>query len=230
MRFEKVGYCYPSALSNALNDISFTVSEGDYLAIVGTSGSGKSTLLSIMGLINLPTNGKFLLFDTDVTEITENSKAALKNTEIGLIFQNFNLLGHLTVFQNLCIPLHYDRKVRRKDYREKVSKALAEVDMQDYINRYPNQLSGGQQQRVAIARAIVNEPSLILADEPTGNLDSRNAQIVFSILEKLNADGKTICLITHDQDYANKARRQFHIKDGHLVEAKQGENSEFVLA
>ena len=221
MKFDEVEYSYSKNEPAALKKVSLTVEEGDYLAIVGTSGSGKSTLLSIMGLINMPTGGKYYLFDTDVNDITESSKARLKNTEIGLIFQNFNLLGHLSIFHNVCIPLQYDPSVARRDYREKVINALSEVGMDEYVDRYPGQLSGGQQQRVAIARAIVNEPSLILADEPTGNLDSQNAQIVFTILEKLNAKGCTVCLITHDLEYAAKAKRQLHIQDGQIITNQQ---------
>lgn len=217
MRFSGVSYQYENSDSFAIKHIDFAIEEGDYIAIVGTSGSGKSTLMSMMGLINKPSSGKQFLFNTDVTEITESSIAKIKNSEIGLIFQNFNLLGHLSVFHNVCIPLNYDPSVRRRDYRERVMTALSKVNMQDYIDRYPNQLSGGQQQRVAIARAIVNEPSLILADEPTGNLDSQNALDVFAILEKLNQSGCTICLITHDAEYSSKARRQIHIKDGQIV-------------
>ena len=219
--FEEVNYCYQNTTQLALNNVSFSLMEGDYTAIVGTSGSGKSTLMSIIGLINSPSSGHYYLFDTNVAQITERSKAKLKNQEIGLIFQNFNLLGHLSVFHNVCLPLTYDANTPRKLYREKALNALRQVDMEDYIDRYPNQLSGGQQQRIAIARAIVNEPSLLLADEPTGNLDSHNAQVVFSILEKLNAEGRTICLITHDENFALKAKRQLVIRDGMLVTQKQ---------
>ena len=157
IRFEEVNYCYQNTTQLALNNVSFSLMEGDYTAIVGTSGSGKSTLMSIIGLINSPSSGHYYLFDTNVAQITERSKAKLKNQEIGLIFQNFNLLGHLSVFHNVCLPLTYDANTPRKLYREKALNALRQVDMEDYIDRYPNQLSGGQQQRIAIARAIVNE-------------------------------------------------------------------------
>jgi putative ABC transport system ATP-binding protein len=230
MRFESLEYQYANNSKPALKHINLSVEEGDYLAIIGTSGSGKSTLMSIMGLINPPTRGRYYLLDTDVTRITEDSKAKLKNQEIGLIFQSFNLLGHLTIYQNVCLPLHYASNVPRSTYQEKVLDALSQVNMEAYLDRYPNQLSGGQQQRVAIARAIVNNPTLILADEPTGNLDSANAKSVFAILETLNLAGKTICLITHDHQFAMKAKRQIFIRDGQILETQQEAVSEKAIA
>ena len=230
IRLEKVSYCYPNETTAVLRDISFSIEEGDYLSIVGTSGSGKSTLLSIMGMINKPTKGTYYLHGTDVQDITEASIARLKNQEIGLIFQNFNLLAHLTVYQNVCLPLTYNTTVQRKQYRNKVLQALKEVDMESFIDRFPNQLSGGQQQRVAIARAIVNQPSLILADEPTGYLDSNNSEIIFNILEQLNVGGCTVCVITHDMNYANKAEKQLVIKDGQIETKKIVKISESSMA
>ncbi|WP_032097070.1 MULTISPECIES: ABC transporter ATP-binding protein [unclassified Alteromonas] len=220
IQFKSLDFVYPHSTVPALSGVNMTISEGDYVAIVGTSGSGKSTLLSILGLINEPTSGKYLLLDTNVTDLTQQSVAKLKNAEIGLIFQNFNLLGHLTVYQNVCLPLTYNASVSRKEYREKVVSVLKLVGMEDYLKRYPRELSGGQQQRIAIARAMVNDPSLILADEPTGNLDTSNAEIIFDILESLNKAGKTICLITHDIQFAKRAKVQYTIQDGKLTHAK----------
>ena len=220
IQFKNLDFVYPNSTTPTLSSINLSISEGDYVAIVGTSGSGKSTLLSILGLINEPTSGQYLLLDTNVTDLTQQSVAKLKNAEIGLIFQNFNLLGHLTVYQNVCLPLTYNPSVTRKEYLEKVVSVLELVGMVDYLKRYPRELSGGQQQRIAIARAMVNDPSLILADEPTGNLDTSNAEVIFEILESLNSQGKTICLITHDKEFANRAKVQYAIKDGKLTHAK----------
>lgn len=212
---------YPDTEINVLNDINLTINEGDYIAIVGTSGSGKSTFLSILGLLNKPSKGDFLIAGTNVLNLTNKSLSLLKTHEIGFIFQNFNLLSHLSILQNVALPLCYNAEVKRSEYRGKVIDALDEVNMSEYIDRKPDQLSGGQQQRIAIARALVNNPSLILADEPTGNLDTKNSQQVFDLLAKLNKAGKTICLITHDIQYASKAKRLWHIEDGRLLNQHQ---------
>ncbi|GHE76773.1 ABC transporter ATP-binding protein [Thalassotalea profundi] len=212
-----LSFRYPKAENDTLKGVSFEVNKGDYIAIVGTSGSGKSTLLSILGLLNKPTTGSYQILGTNTTKLTNNSLSLLKNNEIGFIFQNFNLLSQLTVYDNVALPLTYNPLIKRGDYKEKVYKALAYVNMEDYGKRLPEQLSGGQQQRIAIARALVNEPSLILADEPTGNLDSSNSQQVFELLGRLNNDGNTICLITHDMEYAKKAQQQWIMSDGQLV-------------
>ena len=215
---KQLSFTYPGAQKKTLKDVSLEIKESDYLAILGTSGSGKSTLLSILGLINPPTEGQYLILGTDTKDLTERSVALLKNREIGFIFQNFNLLNHLTVQQNVALPLTYNADVARGAYHDKVKAALDKVAMADFAQRYPAQLSGGQQQRIAIARAIVNNPSLILADEPTGNLDSENSQRIFEIFDQLNNAGKTLCLITHDENYARRAKRQLRISDGQLHE------------
>jgi len=211
-----LNFHYPKTKTDVLHDINLTIKQGDYIAIVGTSGSGKSTLLSILGLLNQPTQGNYSILGTNTTHLTQSSLSLIKNHEIGFIFQNFNLLTQLSVFDNVALPLTYNPQVKRVQYRNKVLKALQQVDMEDFIDRSPDQLSGGQQQRVAIARALVNGPSLILADEPTGNLDSKNSLQVFDLLERLNIQGKTICLITHDDAYAQKAKSIWQILDGKL--------------
>lgn len=217
IKFENVNYKYPNNQHSVLVDVSFSIFTGEYVSILGKSGSGKSTLLSILGLINKPTNGEYFLADTATSHLTNKSIALLKNREIGFIFQNFNLLSHLNVFDNVAIPLSYNSDIQRKDYRERVEKVLSLVDMIDFINRYPDQLSGGQQQRIAIARALVNSPSLILADEPTGNLDSKTSSQVLDVFDDLHKMGKTICLITHDNNYAKRAERTLAISDGSLL-------------
>jgi len=216
IEMESIGFKYPKSKNYALQNINLSIKEGDYVAITGTSGSGKSTLLSILGLITPPTIGNYLILERNTLNLTDKSKSLLKNNEIGFVFQNFNLLSHLNIYDNVALPLSYNPLIKRKDYLEKVQTALELVGMNDYIERNPTQLSGGQQQRIAIARALVNEPSLILADEPTGNLDSENSERIFQLLEQLNHVGKTICLITHDSSYAKKAKKRFHIKDGML--------------
>jgi putative ABC transport system ATP-binding protein len=216
IKLENLHYQYPKAETAALTNINLSIEKGDYLAILGTSGSGKSTLLSILGLITKPTQGECFLLGTATSALTKNSVALLKNREIGFIFQNFNLLNHLNVFNNVALPLSYNSDIPKKNYAEHVQKALSLVDMEEFEARFPDQLSGGQQQRVAIARALVNSPSLILADEPTGNLDSKTSDQIFSVLDELHNKGKTICLITHDTNYATRAKRRLNMNDGFL--------------
>jgi putative ABC transport system ATP-binding protein len=218
IRLESLCYQYPKAQTQSLTNINLSIEAGEYLAILGTSGSGKSTLLSTLGLINKPSTGEYFLLDTATSSLTNKSVALLKNREIGFIFQNFNLLSHMSVFDNVALPLSYNTEVSRKDYKQHVEHALSLVNMQEFSSRRPDQLSGGQQQRVAIARALINSPSLILADEPTGNLDSKTSDQVFSVIDDLHATGKTICLITHDVEYAQRAKRRLHMVDGSLKE------------
>lgn len=217
LEFKKVDFHYPNSKEPALKEISFAINEGDYVAFHGTSGSGKSTLMSILGLINFPTSGDYLLSGVSTSNLTRDSVNAVKNQEVGFIFQNFNLLSRMTVIDNVCLPLTYNNKVHRKEYKDKAKAVLEMVGMSSFLDRKPHELSGGQQQRVAIARALVCDPSLILADEPTGNLDSENSAQIYNILEQLNRDGKTICLITHDQNYALKAKTVFNVSDGRLT-------------
>lgn len=217
IQFENASFKYKGNSENTLENINFSINKGEYIAITGTSGSGKSTLLSLLGLMNKVSTGSYLISGINTQNLTKDSVAAIKNREIGFIFQNFNLLSHMSVFDNVALPLTYNSSVKRSEYKDKVQEALRKVSMESFIYKKPNQLSGGQQQRIAIARALINKPSVILADEPTGNLDSSNSQLVYELLEQLNMDGNTICLITHDESYAKKAKRRLHMRDGKLT-------------
>lgn len=199
----------------ALENINLEIKAGEFAAITGPSGSGKSTLMYLLGLLDSPTSGSYFLNGKDTAHLWENSLAALRNQEIGFVFQSFNLLGRTSAFLNVALPLIYAGV--SKDEREmRARKILKEVGLGDKINSLPNQLSGGQQQRVAIARALVTNPSIILADEPTGNLDTKSGAEIMAIFEKLHQEGKTIILITHDKEVAKYARRVIHIKDGRI--------------
>lgn len=205
--------------THALSDANLTVEEGEFLAVSGPSGSGKSTLLALLGLLDTPTSGEYLLAGTDVSELGPYQRALIRNREIGFVFQSFNLIGNLTVVENVALPLFY----RGTDSRERVDRAmevLERVGMASRAGHFPGQLSGGQQQRAAIARALVGEPSLLLADEPTGNLDSDNGKIVLQLLDDLHKGGATLCLVTHDPNCAAIAERQVHMLDGKLFEAQ----------
>ena len=200
---------------NVLKGIDLEVLEGDFIAIMGPSGSGKSTLMNIIGCLDKPTSGKYFLDDTDISQLDSDSLAEIRNTKIGFIFQNFNLIPRTTALENVELPIIYSTN-NHKEIRQRALQSLDLVGLSDRINHTPSQLSGGQQQRVAIARAIVNNPSIILADEPTGNLDSKAAATVMDILDKLNAEGTTICLVTHDPRSAKKAKRQVYLFDGEI--------------
>lgn len=200
----------------ALKDINLKIRRGAFLAIIGPSGSGKSTLMNIIGLLDRPTRGSYRLDGQDVGKFREGKLAQLRNKKFGFIFQNFNLLQRTTALQNVALPLVYAGIP--KDKRCKMSKdALVDVGMEEKINSLPNQLSGGQQQRVAIARALVTNPEVILADEPTGNLDSRTGAQIIALLGKLNKKGKTVILITHSLEIARKADRVIRLKDGRII-------------
>lgn len=200
--------------TRALDEINLSILKGDYTAMVGPSGSGKSTLLSIMGLLDTATSGRYLLSDIDVTGMTRNQQAKVRNEHIGFIFQSFNLISELTVEDNILVPLSYSQGLSKNECRDRIDEVLEKVNMQHRKKHYPSQLSGGQQQRVAIARALVGKPSLILADEPTGNLDSENAQAILDLLKSLNEDGATICMVTHDPRSMADANRCIKIRDG----------------
>jgi putative ABC transport system ATP-binding protein len=204
--------------TNALDDIHLDIQEGEYVAINGPSGCGKSTLLSIIGLLHMPTQGEYQLDGMDVSSIKPSQQAYIRNRRIGFIFQAFNLIGDMNVFENVELPLTYRKELDKKDRNAMVIEALDKVEMSHRANHYPAQLSGGQQQRVAIARALGGEPKVLLADEPTGNLDSRNAAIVMNLLEDLNRAGCTICIVTHDQSSAQRADRQVTLFDGKIVD------------
>lgn len=204
--------------THALSDVSLELHKGEYLSIGGTSGCGKSTLLSILGLLASPTSGRYTLNGTEVSDINTLERARIRNQEIGFIFQAFNLIGELTVEENVSVPLSYRENVSRSERRERAAAALERVGMAHRLNHFPAQLSGGQQQRVAVARALVGEPEILLADEPTGNLDSKNGEAVMALLDELNAGGSTICMVTHDTRYAEFAQRSVHLFDGRVVD------------
>jgi putative ABC transport system ATP-binding protein len=202
----------------ALNNIHLTIDAGEYVAISGPSGCGKSTLLSVMGLLSSFTEGRYLLNGREVSSLHEADKAHVRNQEIGFIFQAFNLIGDMSVFENVELPLTFRGGLSRKQRHDLVSEALDQVEMGHRKKHYPAELSGGQQQRVAIARALVGKPKVLLADEPTGNLDSKNAQMVMELLDKLHRAGSTIVMVTHDPRSAEEAERQISLFDGKLVD------------
>jgi len=206
--------------THALDGVHLDVEQGEYVAIAGPSGCGKSTLLSILGLLHAPTGGTYTLNGTPVGNISGAERARIRNREVGFIFQSFNLIGDLTVEENVELPLMY-RRMPPAERRRRVQQALERVGMSHRIKHYPGQLSGGQQQRVAVARAITGSPSIVLADEPTGNLDSRNGETVMTLMRELNREGATICMVTHDPRYAKHADRTVHIFDGRVVEEER---------
>lgn len=204
--------------THALAGVHAEISRGEYVAIMGPSGCGKSTLLSILGLLDTPTDGRYMLNGTPVEDISAGMRARIRNKEIGFIFQAFNLIGDLTVFENVELPLTYRDGMARSERKERVMASLDRVGMSHRVKHYPAQLSGGQQQRVAVARALVGEPSILLADEPTGNLDSKNGDAVMRLLDELHADGATICMVTHDPRFAECAKRRIAMFDGQVVD------------
>jgi len=203
--------------THALSDIHLEIKKGEYIAISGPSGCGKSTLLSILGLLDSPTGGSYTLNGTAVQELGAAQRARIRNREIGFIFQSFNLIGDLSVYENVELPLTY-RGMRAAERKERAMKALERVGMGHRAKHLPSQLSGGQQQRVAVARAVAGHPSILLADEPTGNLDSKNGEAVMELLRELHREGATICMVTHDPRYARHADRSIHLFDGRVVE------------
>jgi putative ABC transport system ATP-binding protein len=205
--------------THALSDVHLDIKQGEYVAIAGPSGCGKTTLLSILGLLDVPSSGRYLLNNTPVEGLTPGERARIRNREIGFIFQAFNLIGDLTVYENVELPLTY-RGLPAADRKKRVQEALERVGMAHRIRHYPAQLSGGQQQRVAVARAVAGQPLILLADEPTGNLDSSNGEAVMELLRELHRGGATICMVTHDPRYALHADRAIHLFDGRVVEDK----------
>ncbi len=202
--------------THALEKVDLTIHTGEYVCVSGPSGCGKSTLLSIAGLLDTPTEGQYQLNGRPVEELSSAERARIRNREIGFIFQNFNLIGDLSVYENVELPLTY-RGMRSAERKERTSGALERVGMAHRAKHYPAQLSGGEQQRVAVARALAGEPSILLADEPTGNLDSENGGAVMGLLSKLHRDGATIGIVTHDPRYAKYAERQVQLFDGRIV-------------
>ncbi len=203
--------------THALSDINLAVKQGEYLSISGPSGCGKSTLLSLLGLLDTCSGGSYSLNGHEVADISSKQRAAIRNKEIGFVFQSFNLISELTVAENVALPLTYRKDLSKNERNTMVTAALEKVDMAHRTKHYPSQLSGGQQQRVAVARAIAGNPSIILADEPTGNLDSKNAELVMSLLDKLHTEGATICMVTHDPRGAKRAERVIEVFDGRIV-------------
>jgi putative ABC transport system ATP-binding protein len=203
--------------SHALCAIDLEIKKGEYLAIAGPSGCGKSTLLAILGLLDSPTEGNYSLNGQPVSSLKISDRARIRNREIGFIFQAFNLIGDLTVYENVELPLTY-RGMAAAERKEKVQRALERVEMAHRTRHYPAQLSGGQQQRVAVARALVGDPMILLADEPTGNLDSKNGDSVMDLLRDIHSGGATICMVTHDSRYVGHAERTLHLFDGRIAE------------
>jgi putative ABC transport system ATP-binding protein len=206
--------------THALSDIHMEIGKGEYVAISGPSGCGKSTLLSILGLLDSPTGGSYRLNGTAVQDLGAAQRARIRNREIGFIFQSFNLIGDLSVYENVELPLTY-RGMRAAERKERAMKALERVGMGHRAKHLPSQLSGGQQQRVAVARALVGEPSILLADEPTGNLDSKNGEAVMELLRDLHRSGSTICMVTHDNRFSRHAERGIHLFDGRVVSEEE---------
>ncbi|HKW99400.1 MAG TPA: ABC transporter ATP-binding protein [Bryobacteraceae bacterium] len=205
--------------THALSGIHMDIKKGEYVSISGPSGCGKSTLLAILGLLDTPTDGNYVLNGKPVSGLKMQERARIRNREIGFIFQAFNLIGDLTVYENVELPLTY-RGTPGAERKKLVHEALEKVGMSHRVKHYPSQLSGGQQQRVAVARALVGSPSVLLADEPTGNLDSANGEAVMDLLRELHRNGATICMVTHDPRYARFADRSIHLFDGRVVEEK----------
>lgn len=208
----------------ALKSISFAVDAGEFVTIMGSSGSGKTTLLNILGCLDQPTDGTYLLDGVNVKSLSRNELAKLRNRKIGFVFQSYNLLARTSALENVELPLLYNNDVPAKQRREKAVHSLQEVGLAERIDYMPNQLSGGQQQRVAIARALINEPVMILADEATGNLDTKTSYEIMVLLQKLNKEGKTIVFVTHEPDIATFSSRTITLKDGRIIKDVKNEN------
>ena len=203
--------------THALDDISLEIEDGSFVAINGPSGCGKSTLLSILGLLDTPSSGNYLLGGREVANLSQAEMAKIRNREVGFIFQSFNLIGDLSVYENVELPLTY-RGMNSGHRRKLAEEALEKVGMAHRMKHLPSQLSGGQQQRVAVARALAGKPQILLADEPTGNLDSKNGEAVMALLKELNEEGATICMVTHDDRYSDFSTKTIHLFDGKVVE------------
>ncbi|MGQ0538508.1 MAG: ABC transporter ATP-binding protein [Gemmatimonadaceae bacterium] len=210
--------------THALSDVHLEIATGEYVAIAGPSGCGKTTLLSILGLLDTPSEGSYSLASEDVSNLSAGERARIRNRQIGFIFQAFNLIGDLTVYENVELPLTY-RGMSSQERKQRVGEGLERVGMSHRMKHYPSQLSGGQQQRVAVARAVAGDPAILLADEPTGNLDSTNGEAVMELLRELHRGGSTICMVTHDPRYAAHADRSIHLFDGRVVDETFSESA-----
>jgi putative ABC transport system ATP-binding protein len=206
---------------HALRGINMKIESGEFVAIMGASGSGKSTMLNIIGCLDQPTSGTYALDGVPVAELSRNERAVLRNRKLGFVFQSYNLLPRTTALENIELPLYYNPKIRPKERREIALRALEAVKLTDRMNHKPNQLSGGQQQRVAIARSLVNDPVVILADEATGNLDTRTSYEIMALFQELNSKGKTIVFVTHEPDIARLTKRNIVFRDGHIIKEIQ---------
>ncbi|WP_339141242.1 ABC transporter ATP-binding protein [Pseudoalteromonas galatheae] len=216
--------------THALRGIDLEIYKGDFVSICGPSGCGKSTLLSILGLLDMPTDGSYKIEDLEVSQLTLAAAAHIRNEKIGFIFQSFNLIDELTVYDNIALPLRYRKTpMSNADIDHAVMSCLTKVDMAHRAKHRPNQLSGGQQQRIAIARALVGNPALLLVDEPTGNLDSKNGDAVMDMLKTLNLEGTTLCMVTHDPRYADMATRKLHLLDGKILAPQSHTNANAVV-
>ena len=216
-------FAMPAGPVTAVRDVSLEIAPGEHIAVRGPSGCGKSTLLSILGLLDSPTEGKYWLNGKEVADLPLSERARVRNREIGFIFQSFNLIGDLNVYENVELPLTY-RGMKSTERKERVMAALEKVGMAHRAKHLPSQLSGGQQQRVAVARAVAGSPSILLADEPTGNLDSTNGEAVMDLLRDLHQQGSTICMVTHDTRFSRYAQRTIHLFDGRVVDEKRAQH------
>ena len=203
--------------TRAINKVNITINQGEYLSLSGQSGCGKSTLLSLLGLLDSPTSGSYQLNNVDVSALTRDQRAKIRSEQIGFVFQSFNLISDLTIFENVMLPLTYQSGLSKQVITDKVNNVLEKVEMSHRKDHYPSQLSGGQQQRVAVARALVNDPAIILADEPTGNLDSKNGDEVMAMLRELNKEGTTVIMVTHSEKEGNYADRLVRLLDGQIM-------------
>ena len=222
LQMENITKIYRTGLveTRALRDFSFTVDEGEFVTITGPSGSGKTTFLNVAGLLDAFEQGNYLLDGVDVSRLSDREMSRIRNEKIGFIFQSFNLIPDLDVFDNVDVPLRY-RNLSAKERKERIERAVAQVGLSSRLHHLPSQLSGGQQQRVAIARVLAGDPKLILADEPTGNLDSGMAREIMDLLEQINEAGTTVIMVTHNPEHAARANRQLHIADGRMVDMER---------
>lgn len=209
---------------NALRNISLEIPAGDYVAIMGASGSGKSTLLNLLGCLDRPTSGTIMLGDENVSQLSDNRLSEIRASRIGFIFQSYNLIPQLTVLENIEVPLYYQRRLTAQ-HRRRCQELAEMVGLADRLKHRPTQLSGGQQQRVAIARSLVNDPYFILADEPTGNLDSVTTEEILALIDRLNADGKTVIMVTHENEVGTRSKRIIRLRDGRIQSDKRTERA-----